>query len=59
MTKPKIRCPSCGSSQAYLRRSTGQIACPECGDVTPFKGSLEPMAVVEEKKALQPPENKV
>lgn len=38
MAKPKIRCPSCGSSQAYIRIRTAQIVCPECGDVTARKG---------------------
>lgn len=34
MNKPKVRCPACGSSQAYIRIKTGQIVCPECGEVT-------------------------
>lgn len=45
MRKPKIRCPSCGSSQAYIRLRTHQIVCPECGDVTPKR-----LAPPEEKK---------
>lgn len=40
MKKPKIRCPSCGSSQAYLRLRTGQIVCPECGEITQVKKPL-------------------
>lgn len=37
MKKAKVRCPNCGSSQAYIRLRTGQIVCPECGDITPRK----------------------
>lgn len=53
MVKPRIRCPSCGSSQAYIRIRTAQIVCPECGDVTKRKGVLgiekiKPTAIEEE-----------
>lgn len=34
MKKAKIRCPNCGSSQAYLRLKTGQIVCNRCGEKT-------------------------
>jgi ribosomal protein L37AE/L43A len=40
--KPKIRCPNCGSSQAYIRIKTGQIVCHQCGEVTLPKGYREP-----------------
>jgi uncharacterized Zn finger protein (UPF0148 family) len=44
MRKPKIRCPSCGSSQAYIRIRTGQICCPECATITPKKESSEALS---------------
>jgi transcription initiation factor TFIIIB Brf1 subunit/transcription initiation factor TFIIB len=38
MSKPKVRCPNCGSSQAYIRIKSGQIVCTDCGTITPKKG---------------------
>ncbi len=41
MKKAKIRCPMCGSSQAYIRIKTGQIVCNSCGEVSLIRKPVE------------------
>jgi len=48
--KPKIRCPHCGSSQAYIRIKSHQIVCPECGEVSEQKAQIE--AIIQKAKGV-------
>jgi uncharacterized Zn finger protein (UPF0148 family) len=39
MVRPRIHCPSCKSSQAYIRIKTGDVVCPKCGYAGPLKAN--------------------
>lgn len=53
--KRRIRCPYCGSSQAYVRRTTHQIVCQSCGHVSEAKLQSDPTLPSIEKDFTKSP----